>query len=195
MVKEGTMRRIATSVGVAIMALAVMTGCRSMTGQSLGTNVDNKTTTANVKARLVADRLQNLGWVDVDTNAGTVYLGGTARSQAQKQRAEEVAREVDGVKKVVNNIQVNPAAATSDQTTGGSQSMTSGNQSTASASASPGSAMRGYTATGEVVSVDRALGHVTIRSDQGQIMLNLPQNAVEDLRVGDRVEFGIHSSR
>jgi len=189
------MRRIVMSVGVVIMGLAVMTGCRSMTGQSLGTNIDNKATTANVKARLGAERLQNLGWVDVDTNAGTVYLSGTATSQAQKQRAEEVAREVDGVKKVVNNIQVKPAAATSNQTTGGSQSMASGNQSTSSASASPGPAMRGYTATGEVVSVDRALGHVTIRSDQGQIMLNLPQNAVQDLRVGDRVELGIHSSR
>jgi hypothetical protein len=176
------------------MGLTLTVGCRSMTGQSLGTNIDNKTTTATVKTQLAAERLQNLGWVDVDTNAGTVYLSGTASTQAQKQRAEEIARNVDGVKKVVNNIQVKPAAATS--------STSQSNQSTAAASpsaaaATSGAAMHRYNATGEVVSIDRAMGHVTIQSDNGQVMLNVPESALQDIKVGDRVavEFNIQPIR
>jgi hypothetical protein len=81
---------------IAIVSLVMLTtfGCTSMTGQTLGTNIDNKTMTAEVKTKLTADRLQNLGWVDVDTNTGVVYLGGTANTEAQKKRAGEIAAQV-----------------------------------------------------------------------------------------------------
>jgi hypothetical protein len=187
------MRRILTSVGIVIMGLTLTVGCRSMTGQSLGTNIDNKTTTAAVKTQLTAERLQNLGWVDVDTNAGTVYLSGTASTEAQKQRAEEIARNVDGVKKVVNNIQVKPAAATAST----SQASQSTAAASPSASAATDGAMHRYTATGEVVSIDRSMGHVTIQSNNGQVMLNVPESALQDIKVGDRVavDFGIRPLR
>jgi hypothetical protein len=178
-------------LGILIMGLAALAGCRSMTGQSLGTNIDNKTTTATVKAQLAAERLQNLGWVDVDTNAGTVYLSGTASSEAQKRRAEEIAGNVDGVKKVVNNIQVKP------QPTTASTNDRSSAASAASPSASTSDAMRRYTATGEVLHVDRSLGHLTLQSNTGRVVLNVPESALQDIKVGDRVavEFGIRPLR
>ena len=88
---------------VLVMATAA---CESMAGKSAGTNVDDATITASVKSKLVADRAANLTRVDVDTNGATVYLNGTVDSPEQKARAEQLARQAQGVKSVVNNLQV-----------------------------------------------------------------------------------------
>lgn len=88
---------------VLVMATAA---CESMTGKSAGTNVDDATITASVKSKLVADRAANLTRVDVDTNGATVYLNGTVDSPEQKARAEQLAQQAQGVKSVVNNLQV-----------------------------------------------------------------------------------------
>ena len=88
---------------VLVMATAA---CESMTGKRAGTNVDDATITASVKSKLVADRAANLTRVDVDTNGATVYLNGTVDSPEQKARAEQLARQAQGVKSVVNNLQV-----------------------------------------------------------------------------------------
>ena len=64
------------------------------------------TITASVKTKLVADKPANLTHVDVDTNHGTVYLNGSVDSAEQKARAEQLAWQANGVKGVVNNLQV-----------------------------------------------------------------------------------------
>ena len=90
-----------------VLVLAVMlTACGSLTGKSAGTNADDATITASVKTKLVADKASNLTRVDVDTNHGTVYLNGTVDSAEQKSRAEQLAWQAQGVKSVVNNLQV-----------------------------------------------------------------------------------------
>lgn len=167
-----------TITSMVLLLLAV--GCRSMTGQSLGTNVDNQTTTANVKARLGAERLQNLTWVDVDTNAGTVFLSGTAATEAQKRRAGEVAREVQGVQRVVNNIRVQPSPTVAGQPTGASAG---------SAAASPATgAMAGpNTIMGEVVNVDHQTGELVLRTSEGEMQLRFPPASVAGVQQGDRV--------
>ena len=94
------------SLAAVLVVLALMAGCRSLTGKSAGTNVDDATITASVKSKLVADKASNLTRVDVDTNHGTVYLNGTVDSAEQKSRAEQLAWQAQGVKSVVNNLQV-----------------------------------------------------------------------------------------
>jgi len=94
------------AVAAVLVVLAVMAGCRSLTGQSAGTNVDDATITASVKSKLVADKASNLTRVDVDTNHRTVYLNGTVDSAEQKTRAEQLAWQAQGVKSVVNNLHV-----------------------------------------------------------------------------------------
>ena len=94
------------SIAVLLVLVAVTVGCRSVTGKSAGTNVDDATITASVKSKLVADKAANLTRVDVDTNNGTVYLNGTVDSAEQKSRAEQLAWQAQGVKSVVNNLQV-----------------------------------------------------------------------------------------
>jgi hypothetical protein len=166
-------------VAVAVALTAVFGGCRTMTGRSAGELMDNAATTASVKAKLTADRLANLTWVDVDANNGVVYLTGNAATAAQKQRATEIAMRANGVKQVVNNIVVNPAksrAATSDQ------------PSASSPSASPASAPM----TAEVVSVDHASGDVSLRTTDGRdLQLRLPPESLANVRAGDRVSVTV----
>jgi hyperosmotically inducible periplasmic protein len=96
-----TLRTLAV---LAILSLTV--ACQSMTGRTTGQNVDDATLTASVKAKLVGDKVANLTRVDVDTTNATVALNGVVETPSQKTRAEMLAKEVKGVQKVVNNLQV-----------------------------------------------------------------------------------------
>jgi hyperosmotically inducible periplasmic protein len=100
------MGRVVPSVAVIVAILVLVVGCQTLTGKSAGTNVDDTAVTASVKAKLVADKPANLTRVDVDTNQGTVYLNGTVDSPEQRARAEQLAWQAQGVKAVVNNLQV-----------------------------------------------------------------------------------------
>ena len=84
----------------------LISGCTAMTGESAGQNVDDSTITASVKTKLAADKLATLTRVDVDTTNQVVSLNGIVETQQQKQRAEELARQVSGVKAVKNNLQI-----------------------------------------------------------------------------------------
>jgi hyperosmotically inducible protein len=94
------------SVAMLLVLVMAFAACQSMTGKSAGTNVDDAGITASVKSKLVADKAANLTRVDVDTNNGTVYLNGTVESPEQKSRAEQLAWQANGVRSVVNNLQV-----------------------------------------------------------------------------------------
>jgi len=74
---------------VVLAALLVMSGC-----------------TASVKAKLVGDKTANLTRIDVDTTNQVVTLNGIVESADQKAQAEQLARQVGGVKSVKNNLQV-----------------------------------------------------------------------------------------
>jgi hyperosmotically inducible protein len=100
------MGRVVPSVAVVVAILVLVVGCQTLTGKSAGTNVDDATVTASVKAKLVADKPANLTRVDVDTNQGTVYLNGTVDSPEQRTRAEQLAWQAKGVREIVNNLQV-----------------------------------------------------------------------------------------
>ena len=94
------------NVPMLLVLVITATACQSMTGRSTGTNIDDAGITASVKSKLVADKAVNLTRVDVDTNNGTVYLNGTVESPEQKSRAEQLAWQANGVRSVVNNLQV-----------------------------------------------------------------------------------------
>jgi osmotically-inducible protein OsmY len=83
-------------------------GCSSTrsTGRTVGDNIDDATILASVKTKLVADKPANLTRVNVDVTNGTVYLTGNVDSAEQKVRAERLAQEVRGVRRVVNNLAV-----------------------------------------------------------------------------------------
>jgi osmotically-inducible protein OsmY len=91
---------------VVMLTVVSLAGCQAMTGKTAGQNVDDATLTSSVKTKLAADKLSSLTRVDVDTNNGTVYLNGVVESPDQRARAQELASQVNGVNKVVNNLQV-----------------------------------------------------------------------------------------
>ena len=62
--------------------------------------------TAAVKTKLAGTSPATLLKVNVDTTNGIVQLNGTVDSDKTRQRATELARQVDGVRRVVNNLKV-----------------------------------------------------------------------------------------
>lgn len=97
---------IVRTLTVLVLLAAVTAGCQSMTGKTAGETIDDATITATVKSKLVADKAANLTRVNVDTNNGIVSLTGVVETPEQKTRAENLAREVTGVRRVTNNLQV-----------------------------------------------------------------------------------------
>jgi len=77
-----------------------------MTGQTAGQYVDDTSITASVKAKLIGDKTANLTRIEVDTTNQVVTLNGIVESADQRAKAEQLARQVDGVKSVKNNLQV-----------------------------------------------------------------------------------------
>jgi hyperosmotically inducible periplasmic protein len=95
------------AAGSLLLAIVLSSsGCTSMTGETAGQYVDDSTITATVKAKLVGEKATNLTRVDVDTTNQIVSLNGIVESPDQKQRAEQLAMQVKGVKRVQNNLQV-----------------------------------------------------------------------------------------
>jgi osmotically-inducible protein OsmY len=85
--------------------------CTSTTGRSASRTVDDAAITASVKSKLAADQASSFANIDVDTVRGTVYLTGIAPDSAAKRRATDIAQDVDGVTRVVNNLQLKTSAA------------------------------------------------------------------------------------
>ncbi len=87
----------------------VTAGCAVMRGQeTVGSYIDDRTITASVKTKLLADKNTSGMAIDVDTQEGTVILSGFAKSADEKSQAEQLTRSVKGVKTVRNLLVVRP---------------------------------------------------------------------------------------
>jgi osmotically-inducible protein OsmY len=65
--------------------------------------------TAKIQAKYFLDAEVKGHDIDVDTSRGVVTLSGTVESPEQKLEAEQIARETDGVDRVVNQLRVSTA--------------------------------------------------------------------------------------
>ena len=100
-------RTTAALLLAAWMAATVVVGCTSTpTQQSAGQAVDDGVVTAKVKAALVADPVTKAHQINVDTFKGTVQLSGFVETDEARTRALQLARDVDGVKKVKDAMEV-----------------------------------------------------------------------------------------
>jgi len=93
-------------LGAVLFVSLWLAACQATTGRTAGRNVDDAALTASVNAALVADKPSNFTRIDVDTTNGVVALNGTVETPEQRARAEQLASRVNGVKKVINNLQV-----------------------------------------------------------------------------------------
>ncbi len=62
--------------------------------------------TAKIKAKMALDDTVKALDVNVDTSGTTVTVTGTVATEAQKARVLQLARETEGVKQVVDRVQV-----------------------------------------------------------------------------------------
>jgi hyperosmotically inducible periplasmic protein len=82
-------------------------GCASdANSRSTGQVIDDTAILAKTKAALVNDPVVSGMAIDVGVNRGVVALNGTVNGAVEKRKAEEIARGVDGVRGVENNIVV-----------------------------------------------------------------------------------------
>ena len=63
---------------------------------------------AEVKARLVAQKSANLTRLGVSSRQAVVHLSGTVESAQQKSLAASLAKDVPGVRSVVDDLRVGP---------------------------------------------------------------------------------------
>lgn len=94
-------------ISVVCLALVVALGlvaCSST--RTAGTQVDDAAITSAVKAKLAADGDINPFNIDVDTNEGVVTLQGRVAKEEARTKAEQHARDTEGVKRVINLIKV-----------------------------------------------------------------------------------------
>jgi osmotically-inducible protein OsmY len=88
-------------------ALLTLPGCAVTRGQeTVGSYVDDATITTQIKARMVENKQVDATSIKVETLNGTVMLSGFAKSSTEKTAAEGIARGVNGVKSVRNEIAV-----------------------------------------------------------------------------------------
>jgi hyperosmotically inducible periplasmic protein len=98
----------------AVLAVTALTGCEMFRGGSdsgdrtAGRELDDKHITANVEKKLKAEPVYKFSDVDVKTFAGVVQLSGFVSSDEQKSRAGNLAQQVEGVARVVNNLTLKP---------------------------------------------------------------------------------------
>lgn len=93
------MKAIVTILITGLMLICY--GCASQT-------VDDAGVSTKVKAKLAADSETSAIKIGVDTVSSVVTLSGVVPTEREKAKAEQIARNTEGVTQVVNNITINP---------------------------------------------------------------------------------------
>jgi hyperosmotically inducible protein len=74
-----------------------------------GTFVKDSAITTKVKTKLAADVPSSMATIHVDTDKdGVVWMSGTAKTQADIDKAMSIAKGTEGVKSVKNDIKIKP---------------------------------------------------------------------------------------
>ena len=101
--------RALTFAALAGVTIITATGCSvARDQQSVGSYVDDAGITAAIKTKMAEDKTVAATSISVETLNGTVQLSGFAKSQAEKDRADAIARGSKGVRDVRNSIVVRP---------------------------------------------------------------------------------------
>src|SRR2546425_1512726 len=106
-------QRAFSALIVVLSIVFLLGGHAAAAGRTVGQVIDDTAITAQVKAKLVADKPSNLTHVSVKSMEGVVTLSGEVDSVAVRDRAVQIAGGVSGVKSVVDNILVTGAGAAS----------------------------------------------------------------------------------
>lgn len=89
------------------MLMLAFAGCAGTeTSRSTRTYIDDKTISTKLEAQLAQDSITQAIQVEVETYKGVVQLSGFVDSAQKKDKVEQIARGVTGVKDVENNLKL-----------------------------------------------------------------------------------------
>lgn len=92
-------------VAVAVALAATMAACSVARNQeTVGSYIDDTKITTEIKAKMASDKDVAATSIGVETMNGVTQLSGFAKTQTEKERAAEIARQVKGVRAVRNDI-------------------------------------------------------------------------------------------
>ncbi len=89
---------------ILLMVLLSVSACKTPAGRTSGQVVDDATITTKVKAKIAEDGIMRGIAISVETFEGNVTLTGAVDTNAQRDRAEKLAKNTEGVRKVNNLI-------------------------------------------------------------------------------------------
>jgi hyperosmotically inducible protein len=90
----------------ALMGTGLVACTSTPTQQSTGEAIDDGVVTAKVKAALIQDPMTKAHQISVETFKGTVQLSGFVESDEARTRAVQLTRDVNGVKRVKDALEV-----------------------------------------------------------------------------------------
>lgn len=85
-----------------------VTSCTFAAGSGLSGAPSDGAVSKEVEAKLAGDQFGGLSNILVTTDAGVVTLVGTVERAEQKARAADLTRQVKGVKRVKNDLDIQP---------------------------------------------------------------------------------------
>jgi osmotically-inducible protein OsmY len=88
---------------IAAAALLGLAGCASTGGNNF---IDDAMVTARVKKAIYNEPALKVTDISVTTEESVVSLSGTVKTRAERTRASEVVRRVEGVKQVRNQLKI-----------------------------------------------------------------------------------------
>lgn len=102
--QNNTVRQIGLAACL-LVAAPLIVGCAgNQTRASTGEHIDDATITAKVKSQLLADPQVSGLNVNVETFKGQVQLSGYVNNPDERSKAEQIARDVAGVRTVANDL-------------------------------------------------------------------------------------------
>ncbi|MFH2093224.1 MAG: BON domain-containing protein [Pseudomonadota bacterium] len=101
-----------TGCGAMAVGGAGFSGYKAATDErSIGAIIDDSVISSTVKTRMISDEFVKARYIDVDVLNGVVYLIGVTESASQKRMAADIARGVEGVKRVENQLVIGQTSA------------------------------------------------------------------------------------
>ena len=98
-------KKMAIRYIILVMLVAVFAACATKPVlENTGEFIDDSVITTKIKSQIAGDSLLKAFQISVETYKGTVQLGGFVNSQRDIDRADEIARNVKGVRSVKNNL-------------------------------------------------------------------------------------------
>ena len=89
-----------------ISAAALALGACAGAGEKTGEVIDDSVITTKVKGSLLNEKGIDSTDISVKTDKGRVMLSGFVKSPSQRNRAEQIARDTNGVRSVSNHLEV-----------------------------------------------------------------------------------------